>query len=138
MSLTARWALVVLGLAGPVYGQGLTEQEKPAKHVPRKPLSRQDLDRQDAQRLYGVGLLHERGNRLVEAVRALEEAQKLDPRSAAIPRALYGLYFALDRTEDGLVACRKVLKLDPEDGQTAYAYARQLRGLDRWKDAIAA
>ena len=65
MSLMPRWVLVglVLVLNGSGFAQSLPESEKPAKHVPRRALSRQELDRREAQRLYGVGTLHERSNR---------------------------------------------------------------------------
>jgi tetratricopeptide (TPR) repeat protein len=140
MSLTRRWVSVglVLVLAGRIGAQSIPEVDLPARHTPRVAASRQDLDRREAQRLYGVAVLHERGNRLVEAVRAYEEAQKLDPESAAIPRALAGLYLTLDRTDDALAAFQRALKLDPDDGETAFGYARQLRGLERWKEAITA
>jgi tetratricopeptide (TPR) repeat protein len=138
MSLTPRW--VVLGLvlsAGVLLAQDLPEIHKPAVHVPRKPESRQDLDRLEAQRLYALGAVNERKNRLVEALKAYEAAQRLDPDAAAIPRALSQIYLALDRTEDALAACRRTLELDPPDYRTAYLQARQLRGLDRVKEAIA-
>ncbi len=140
MSLTPRLAAVglVLVLAGSASAQTPPETDRPAKHIPRRSPSKKELDQREAQRLYGVGALHERNNRLVEAVRAFEAAQKLDPESAAIPRALAGLYLGLDRNDDAIAAFQKTLKLDPDDGPTAYAYGRLLRGLERWKEARSA
>jgi tetratricopeptide (TPR) repeat protein len=137
MSLTPRWALIglVLILAGPIL-LAQTPSEKPSVHVPRTPLTRQQLDHLEAKRLYALGVLHERNNRLVEAVKAYESAQQLDPDVAAIPRALAPLYIALDRAEDALTACRHTLELDNDDYQTGYLLGRQLRGLDRFKEAI--
>jgi tetratricopeptide (TPR) repeat protein len=135
MSLTPRWALIVLVLAGPLLAQTI-EQDKPAPHVPKTPVSRQELDRRAAQKLYAQGVMNERRNRLVEAVRAYEAAQRLDPGSAAIPRALAPLYIALDRTDDALIACRRALARDREDYRTGYLLARQLRGMDRSDEAI--
>ena len=137
MSLTPRWVAVgLILLAGPLLAQHLPEEQKPAVHVPKTAQSRQDLDRLEALRLYALGTLHERNNRLVEAVKAYEAAQRLDPDTSAIPR-LSQLYLALDRTEDGLSACRRTLELVPGDYRTGYLLARQLRGLERFKEAIA-
>jgi tetratricopeptide (TPR) repeat protein len=138
MSLTPRWALggLVLVLAGPLLAAAWDGEERPARHVPTRPLSRQDLDRREAQRLYGVGILHERKNRLVEALKAFEAARRLDPDSAAIIRSLIPLYLAMDRLDDAMKACRDVLRRDPDDFQTAGLYARQLRGLARSDEAI--
>jgi tetratricopeptide (TPR) repeat protein len=136
MSLTPRWALggIVLVLATPLLAND--SEERPARHVPIKPVSRQDLDRREAQRLYGLGVLHERKNRLVEALKAFEAARRLDPDSAAIHRALIPLYLALDRLDDALGVCRRALKLDPEDFQTAGLFARHLRGLGQNDEAV--
>jgi tetratricopeptide (TPR) repeat protein len=139
MSLTPRWALIglVLVLAGPMLAQAPSDREKPLPLEVKAPISRADLDHREAQRLYAQGLLDERKNRLVEAVRALEAAARLDPDAPAIPRALAPLYLALDRGDDAIAACRRTLALDREDYQTGYLLARQLRGLDRDKEAIA-
>jgi tetratricopeptide (TPR) repeat protein len=125
-------------LAGPLLlGAAWDDQERPARHVPVRPMSRQDLDRREAQRHYALGALHERENRLVEALRAFETARRLDPASAAVHRALIPLYLALERPDDALKACRTVLRLDPEDFQTAGLFARHWRSLDQGKEAIA-
>ncbi len=139
MSLTPRFALIgfVLVLAGPVHAQNLPEQDRPVPLVSKTPTSRKDLNHLEAQRLYAKGALYEHRNRLVEAIRAYEEAQVLDPNTAAIPRALAPIYLALDRTEDALAACKRTLALDREDYQTGYLLARQLRGLQLDKEAIA-
>jgi tetratricopeptide (TPR) repeat protein len=110
--------------------------ERPTPLVPVKLASRQELDHAEALKLYGLAVLHERNNRLLEAVRLLEEARRLDPDSPAIPKSLFPLYLALDRVEDGLSAARRALELTPDDFDTAYQYARQLRALDRPGDAL--
>src|SRR5262249_32487867 len=46
-------------------------------------------------------------------------------------------YLALDRVEDALDACKKCLELNPDDYETGFLYARQLRGLQRRKEALA-
>jgi tetratricopeptide (TPR) repeat protein len=112
--------------------------EQPAPAAPVRPPTRQELDRQEALRLYGLALLQERDSRLVEAVGTLEQAAKLDPESAQLPKTLVPLYLALDRTDDALQACRKALDIDPGDHDTWFLYARQLKNQGRTGDAIAA
>lgn len=111
--------------------------DPPARHVPAKPATRQELNRLEALKLYGLGAIQERQSRLIEATHTYEEAQRLDPESPAIVRALIPLYFALDRTDEALGACRRVLELDPDDYDTGYRYARELRGRGNRKEALA-
>ena len=140
MSLTSRWALaaLILFLAGPILARSLTDPDRLSPLTPKTMPSRADLDRREALRLYGVGVLHERNNRLVEALRAFEEASRLDADSPSILRSLFSMYLTLDRADDALKTGRLVMKLDPDDYHTAYLVARQLRGLDRGKEAIEA
>ena len=117
-------------------------QQSPLQDVvPAKPIklpSRRELDRQEALELYGVASLQENSNRLTEALKTYEKALRLDPDSTAIRRSLIPLYVALDRQDDALGCCRRLLELDPGDYDTWYLYGRQLRGQDREADACAA
>jgi tetratricopeptide (TPR) repeat protein len=124
---------VVAGLAA----QGEVPPERPKVHVPVRAVSRQEMDHREALKLFGVAALQERRNQLVEAARTLEEAVRLDPEAAAPLRALVPLYLALERGEDALAGCRRVLELDPDDAETAFLYARQLRRRDRAAEARA-
>lgn len=113
-----------------------TDVEPPVRQAPLKPATRQELDRVEALKLYGKGVMLEHKNRLLEATRTFEEARRLDPDAVAIHRTLIPLYFALDRLDDALNCCRRVLELEPEDVETGYRYARQLRAMGRNKEAI--
>jgi tetratricopeptide (TPR) repeat protein len=137
MSRLVVWSLAGLLLVSltPLPAQ-TTDTDRPTRHVPVKPATRPELDHLEAVKLYGRGVALEHQNRLIEATRTFEEARRLDPDSAAIHRALVPLYFALDRLDDALTSCRRVLELDPGDYQTGYRYARQLRVLGRHKEAI--
>jgi tetratricopeptide (TPR) repeat protein len=128
------WLLLILT---PLAAQ-TTDADPPTRHAPSKPTTRQELDHLEAVKLYGRGVALEHQNRLIEATRTFEEARRLDPDSAAIHRALVPLYFALDRLDDALACCQRVLELDPDDYEIGYRYARQLRLLGRRKEAIAA
>jgi tetratricopeptide (TPR) repeat protein len=127
---------VTIVLVGVCAAQAPPVGEIPTKHVPVRTATEADKQHQEALRLYGLGILQEKKNRLIEAIRTLEEAQKLDPESAAIVRALIPIYLAVERIEDALSACERALKLNPNDYETGYLYSRQLRGLGRVKEAI--
>lgn len=126
------WTVVCLAAARAqdVYGD---DAVKP--FVPLRPQTREELARREARKLYGLGLLKQQEDLLVEATRVFEEALPLDPEATPIYKALIPLYSALSRTEDALAACRKTLELDPGDYETWSTYARHLRNLGRTKEA---
>ncbi len=130
----AVWLLVA---APALLGQS-TDLEPPRRQAPLKPATRQELDHLEAVKLYGLGVVREHQNRLLDAMRTFEAARRYDPESAAIHRALIPLYFALDRLDDALIACRRTLELEPDDYSTGYRYARQLRALGQNKEALEA
>ncbi len=112
--------------------------ERPALFVPLHTPTRAEQDRRKARSLYALGLVRQRQDRLVDALRLMEEARQLDPDAPTLHKALIPLYLALGRHEDALDSCRKVLDLDPADIDTWYLYARQLREKGRNQEAIAA
>src|SRR5262245_24170132 len=134
MPLAARIGLTLAALwaACPAPGQ---ETDKPAQFAPQHLRTRKELNRREALKLYAMGLISQREDRLLEAVRLFEKALKLDPEAAAIHKALASLYLALERTGDALAACRKVLALDPGDYETWCVYARQLKTQGQLKEA---
>ncbi len=123
-------------VAPALYAQTPAPFDKPAPFEPKSPAPQDDLDRKEALCVYAEGLLHERNTRIFEAVRAFERTVALDPTAAEPLRSLVPLYNALDRKDDALAACRKVLDLDPTDHETWYIYARQLRLGERSRDAL--
>jgi tetratricopeptide (TPR) repeat protein len=143
MAMSSRLGLILPVLLA-VCATGLRAQlpPPPADHpgvfVPLHGASRAELDRREARSLYAMGLLRQRQDRLLDALRLLEESRKLDPDAPASYRALVPLYLALGRHEDALTGCRKVLELDPADLDTWYLYARQLREDGRPKEALEA
>src|SRR5262252_2936054 len=140
MSASVRSCLILLGLA--VFPVSLSAQQSPLKDVvPEKAikvLTRKELDHLEAVKLYGLAVQHERRNEVPEALKVYEKALRLDPDSVAVRRAMLPLYAALDRQQDVLDCCHRVLELEPGDYDTWYLYARQLRSLDREKEARAA
>ena len=127
---------LLVGLA-PLSAQTPPDVDPLTRHVPLKPATRQQLDHLEALKLYGRGAIAERQNRLIEAMHTYEQSLRLDPEATAVHRTLISLYFALDRMDNALAACRRVLELDPDDFETGYRYARQLRSLGKTKEARA-
>lgn len=128
MPRTVRYALTLFFSVGTIFAQPI--------HTPRHPVSLSEQAKLEARRLYGVGLMYERRNRLLEALRTFEMAAKLDPESISIRRSLVPLYLALDRLDDAKNAAAVVLKGTPDDYRIAYAMGRHLRSIGRRPDAI--
>jgi tetratricopeptide (TPR) repeat protein len=127
-----------VALAAAAEGQVVPTTDRPTPLVPVHGLTRRDKDRREARKLYGLALLRQRQDQLLEATRALEEAVKLDPDAAVLHRALVPLYLSLSRSEDALAACTRALELDPGDYETWYLKAQQLRAQGQAQDARAA
>src|SRR5262249_3973600 len=110
-------ALALTASLAQLHAQDPTEKLPPLYEARRQP-TKQEQDHKAALALYGRGLLCERNDRFLEAARILEEAAKLDPLAVPLHKALVPLYLALDRMEEALASCRKILELDPADHET--------------------
>jgi tetratricopeptide (TPR) repeat protein len=117
--------IFLMVVASGARGQG--ELERPERFVPLRPQTRQELAQGEARKLYGLGLLRQHEDRLLEAAQIFEEALQLDPEAVPLHRVLVPLYLAVNRTEDALKACRKTLELAPGDYAIWALYARQLK-----------
>jgi tetratricopeptide (TPR) repeat protein len=100
--------------------------------------TRQELDEREALKLYTKALLQKSEHRYLQAIHSLEDAQKLDPKSAAIQRALGGLHQLLDHQDESLRCYAKAVELDPVDGETWYHYAQVLRLKNKLTEATEA
>ncbi len=103
--------------------------------VPLSAPTQQDRDRREAVHCFVLGVLCEREDRLLEAVRAYEKSAELDPAESAVHRSLIPVYLALERAGDALRATRRTLELDPADAEIWYMYARQLKDAGKYADA---
>jgi tetratricopeptide (TPR) repeat protein len=139
MSRAARFlvapSVVLLALAG-LLAQTPSGEDRPRLHVPVKKPTQQDLDHAEALKLFGLAAIHERDNRLIEALKTYEEALRFDPEAIPVLHAIIPLYIAIDRSDDVFKNCERVLELDPDDFDTGYLYARQLRAHERSHDAL--
>jgi tetratricopeptide (TPR) repeat protein len=109
-------------------------EDKPKVLEPSKPAAKA-LDRREALKLYGLGLLCERENRLLEALGYFEEAARLDPSAAALQKCLIPLYLAVERGDDALEACKRTLENDPIDFETWYLRAKLHKNRGDVRDA---
>ena len=120
---------LLLLVANQAPGQIDSREEVPAPAKPVQPLTAKDLAKREAMSLYGLGMARQHNDRLVDALRLLEQARQLDPESGSIARALAPLYVALNRSDDALVAARKAVECDPGDYETWVLLGRQLKRL---------
>lgn len=138
MRIVVAWVALLAACASAGIAQSPKENIGLRPFVPLRPQTRQQLAQREARKLYGLALIRQYQDRLLEATRTLEDALHLDPEATPIYKALMPLLVALGRTDDALSACRKALDLDPGDYETWFLYARQLRNLGRVKEARAA
>ena len=82
-----------------------------------------------------LGLLCEREDRLLEALKAFDKAAHLDANAAGVFKAQVPLLLALERTGDALAAARKTLELDPSDYEVWHLYARLLKDMNKLPEA---
>jgi tetratricopeptide (TPR) repeat protein len=131
--------LLLLARTGTLCGQQI---EDPPVVVPKKLLSREELQETEkadllkqARSLYGLGVLRERGDRILEALRLFEEALKLDADSVVIRRSLIPIYFTLGREPEARAFAKTVLAADPNDYEIAVRYSTLLK---RNREGVAA
>ena len=108
--------------------------EDSPKRIDSLPKPASDIRKEEAVRIYGAGLLYEKENRLLDAMKAFEKSLQLDPVALAPRKALIPIYLALDRLDDALNLTTYVLEHDPASVETSLLYARQLKSLGRLKE----
>jgi tetratricopeptide (TPR) repeat protein len=110
-------------------------QESELPPVAPSPAAPKEVARRDALHKFVYGVLCEKQDRLLEALKAFEESAQLDPSAPAVHKARVSILLVLDRGTDALVAARKTLELDPGDYEIWCVVARLCRSLG--KDAEA-
>jgi tetratricopeptide (TPR) repeat protein len=110
--------------------------QEPPRVVEGGPKTAEDGDRLEAVKLFAEARAHERRREYASAVRLLERARQLDPRSAEVCKELVPLYLLLERVDDALECSRGAAELAPDDHPARYLYARQLRRHERNDEAI--
>src|ERR1700722_19045231 len=100
--------------AGPAPAQNIVPVDPPKLLVPKAPTAK-ERDRRAALYRYVDGAVCVREDRLLEALKAFQEAVELDPEPAAPYKAQLPLLIALERAVDAVAACKKVLDRHPDD-----------------------
>lgn len=139
----AGWNRMILGiliaLAGtPVYGQSSAFDELPKRFVPLQPPTQRELDERQSLHFYTLGLLCEREDQLLEALRAYEQSAKLDAGAAAPVKAQIPILVALDRRPEALALSKKAVELDASDYESWFLRSRLLKNSGATGEAIAA
>jgi tetratricopeptide (TPR) repeat protein len=109
--------------------------DPPRPFAAKKPPTQEDLDRRESLYRFVEGLVCAREDRLLEALKAYQEAARLDPSSAAVFKAQVPVLIALERGADAAVACRKAVERDPDDYETWALLARLSKAMGRYADA---
>jgi tetratricopeptide (TPR) repeat protein len=120
--------LTVLALAAPPD----TEPVAPAIVDPQKDAHK------DALAQFGAAVWNLRRDRLLTAVRQLEEVAKKDPTSTASLKELIRVYTLIGREPEAIKLAKKILRNDPNDFDVAHTLARLLFDVGDLKEAIAA
>ena len=129
-------ALLLLGLSvGPARGQVF---ELPAKFVPLQAPTQRELDHRKSLHLFTLGLLLERDDQLLEALRAYQESSKLEPQAAAPLKAQIPILVALDRRSDALAVSKMAVELNAEDHEAWFMRSRLLKTAGGTREAIGA
>jgi tetratricopeptide (TPR) repeat protein len=131
-------ATLLLNLAARALGQSITFDDPPKLYVPKQPPTRKEIDQRDSLHKYVYGLWCEHNDRFVEALKAFEEAARLDPDAPALVKAQVPILIAMDRSADALAACKKVVELDPGDYSIWFVTAKLHKTMAKYLEAIAA
>lgn len=137
-----RIALFALLAVLPSPGRGQSPRPAPdgAKPtvVPATPLSPAAAARRDALAWYGAARLRQTADRLVDAERRFRASAEASPDSPAPLRELAKISASLGRDPAAIRAARKVLTLDPTDGETAELLGRLLFDAKQFADSATA
>jgi len=140
--MTIKRLLVAFGmlamLAGAARAQPMVAADPPKLYKPKQPPTRREMEQRDALHKYVEGLLHEIDEKAIDALKAFEESERLDPSETPPIKAQVPLLIAMNRLSDALAATERVRALDPGDFSICYTQAKLLRTLAKYPEAIAA
>lgn len=91
----------------------------------------------DAVAHFGAALWNVRRERLLTAVKELEEAARKDPTAAEPKRELVRVYTLLGREPEAIRAARQILIQNPDDFEIAHSLAKLLFEAGELKEAVA-
>ena len=130
--------LLAVSFAGASWSQIISLDDPPQRYKPKQPPTRREVELRESLYQYVAGLQHERAERFAEALKAFEEAARLDSESPALIKAQVPILIAMDRLPDALAACKKVVALNPDDYLIWYVQAKLHKARINYPEAIAA
>src|SRR5271163_3992049 len=104
MRISILGAVVFVSLIGTAWGQNLRLDDAPKIYKVKTPPTRAELDRRESLRKYVDGLLFEREDNYQAALKAFEDAARLDPDEPAPVKAQVPILAAMLRVDDALAA----------------------------------
>lgn len=110
-------------------------EDPPKLYVAKRAPTQKELDQRASLKQYALGLVCQREDRLLEALKAFEEAARLDPGAAAAWKAQMPLLLVLDRGRDAVAAGHKALALDADDFTTWFLSSRIHKSLGQFPEA---
>ena len=136
IGLVPCWAVaLLLCLSSALSAQ--TVEALPGPYPATKPITRQDADCRASLKQYVLGLLCEHEDRLLEALKAYEEAARLDPQAARGLQGQVPLLWPWSAARTRSPPSHKVLELDPADHETWFVRARLAKSVGQFKEAQA-
>jgi tetratricopeptide (TPR) repeat protein len=138
MSRCSRFAsavALVLLVASGVTAQNIALDDAPRPLVSKKPRTQKEIDRRESLFQFVRGLMCEREDRLLEALKAFQEAARLDPEPAAVYKVQIPLLIALERGGDAAEMCAKVVERAPDDCEAWAILARMHKVLGHSAEA---
>jgi len=128
---------VLLAFLGSASAQNIEIGDRPKVAKPKTPPTRQEMEARDALHKYAEGLRLQREDRLLEALKALEESTQLDPNETAPLKAQLGILLSLNRLSDSLSVSKKIVALNPGDYAVWYTQSKLFKTLAKYPEAIA-
>lgn len=128
---------ITLVLFAAIVGAAAAQNDRPSLYA-GKPATKREIDERQSLHQYVDGLLFLRAERFADALKAFEEAARLDPDAPALVKAQAPILIGLGRYADALAACKKVVALDSADYGAWYAQAKILKTLVKYDEATTA
>jgi tetratricopeptide (TPR) repeat protein len=122
-------------IAAGAWAQNFPREDQPKPFQPERPTTREEVDERQSLHFFTLGLLCEKDDRLLEAIKAFEESARLNPKAAAPLMAQVPILLALERPSDALAAAKKSLDLEPSNHDAWFAVARLNKTLGNFKEA---
>src|SRR5262249_45334381 len=97
-----------------------------------------DVQRLQARAAFERGVKHLEDRQVTQAVAALREAVRLDPKSALYADTLGLVYTQLQRPDLALEQFQRAVELDSQYGDAQFHVGIALAELTRWTDAVTA